>query len=149
MVQYERLAGENGWGNSRGTSWMEVIGRLRDGATIEQADAAAKQVYRRLESEYPETNEGCGARVDAFGPIPAEGRVAIRAVVAVMTALVGLILAIICANVAGMMLARSATREREITAFLMETGLFVMDGKQRMVKNELEGCEKTFTTKGL
>jgi predicted permease len=114
MVQDEQLAGVTGWSTSRNTSWMEVIGRLRDGATIEQADAAAKQVFHRMETEYPETNEGLGARVDAFGPIPAEGRVAVRAVVGVMTLLVSLILMIICANVAGMMLARSATREREI-----------------------------------
>ena len=114
MVQDERLAGVEGRGVSRNTSWMEVIGRLRDGATIEQADAAAKQVYRRLESEYPEMNKGLGARVDSFGPIPAEGRVGVGAVVGVLTTLVGLILMIICANVAGMMLARSATREREI-----------------------------------
>jgi len=114
MVQDERLAGVNGRGVTRNTTWMEVIGRLRDGATIEQADAAVKQVYGRLESEFPEFNEGVGARVDAFGPIPAEGRAVVRAIVGVMTALVGLILMIICANVAGMMLARSATREREI-----------------------------------
>ncbi len=114
MVQDERLAGENGRGARRNTSWMEVLGRMRDGATIKQADAAAKQVYRRIEEANPETNEGRGVRVDAFGTIPIEGRRVVKALFGVMAALVGLILTIICANVAGMMLARAATREREI-----------------------------------
>jgi predicted permease len=132
MVQDERLAGIGGRGTSRNTSWMEVIGRLQPGTTIGQADAAAKQVFSRMEVEFPETNEGLGVRVDPFGAIPAEGRTGVGAVVAVLTTLVALILMIICANVAGMMLARSATREREI-AIRLALG----SGRLRLVRNLL------------
>jgi predicted permease len=93
--------------------WLLVLGRLRDGATIAEADAALETIFARLSREHPESNQDRGARVYAFGPVPALNRDLDRIAVGSMIALVGLALLIICGNVAGMVLARSATRERE------------------------------------
>jgi len=41
---------------SRGSSWFQVLGLLRPGATVSEADAAVGTIFRRLAEEYPETN---------------------------------------------------------------------------------------------
>ncbi len=102
----------------RGASWLLVLGRLQDGATIEAADAALGTLFARLAREYPESNEERRARAFAFGPVPALNRDLDRLAVGSLIVLVGLVLLIICANVAGMVLVRSAAREREFSVRL-------------------------------
>ncbi len=102
----------------RTVRWLQVIGRLRAGATLAQANAALRTVFARLAQDYPETNENRGARAYAFGPVPALGRAESRIVVGLLLGLALLVLLIICGNVAGMILARSATREHEIAVRL-------------------------------
>ena len=98
----------------RAAQWILTVGRLRPGATIDGANAALDTVFARLERDYPESNEGMGARAKSFGPFPAMNREADMIMLAAMIALVGLVLLIICGNVAGMVLARCTTREQEI-----------------------------------
>jgi predicted permease len=114
IMQSPYLTAEHSLMGARDTKWLQVLGRLRSGTTTEQANAALSTVFARLAQEYPETNEDRGARVYAFGPVPALGRAESMAAVGLLVGLALLVLLIICGNVAGMMLARSATREREI-----------------------------------
>ena len=114
LVQHPLLAERGGFAGDRAARWVEVLGRLRDGATVGQADAAVRTVMATLAREHPETNEDRSARVAPFGPVPAAFRAEGTIAVGGLVAFSGLVLLIICANLAGMMLARSAAREREV-----------------------------------
>ena len=103
---------------NRGASWFQVVGRLAPGATVEEANAAVRTVSQRLAEDYPETNARRGHSVIALGPVPGGGRAAVTGFLAVLMTLVALVLLITCTNVAGMLLARAATREKEIAVRL-------------------------------
>ena len=98
----------------RGSSWLHIIGRLADGATVGGAEAAAKAVMARVAQDFPETHEQRSAAVLPLGPVPGGGRSLVAGFFGVLLGLVALILLITAANVAGMLLARSATRRQEI-----------------------------------
>ena len=100
--------------DNRNSSWFMALGRLTPGTTLPQADAAARAVFGRLASEYPDTNARRSARAIPLGPIPGPGRPGARMFVVALAALVALVLLVTCANVAGMLLARGAARSREI-----------------------------------
>jgi predicted permease len=95
---------------------LDVLGRLRPGATREQAQAAVTVLGQQLAKAYPDDNEGMERpatilplRIREFGGW--EEPVLISAI---LFALVGLVLLSACANVAGLLLAKMAHRRREI-----------------------------------
>lgn len=95
---------------------LGVLGRLRPGATREQARAATTTLGAQLEQAYPQENEGMG---QAANVVPLQirefgGWQAPLGVSAVLLMLFGLVLLSACANVAGLLLARIARRQREI-----------------------------------
>ena len=95
---------------------LDVLGRLRPGATREQAQAAVTVLGQQLAKAYPNDNEGMERpatilplRIREFG-----GWQEPVFISAILFALVGLVLLSACANVAGLLLARIAHRQREI-----------------------------------
>ena len=97
--------------SSRGNHSYYVIGRLKPGVTIEQAQADTNNITARLEKQYPETNTGWGA---AVYPIVADTVRQYDTALWVMMGAVGFVLLIACANVANLMLARASGRQKEI-----------------------------------
>ncbi|MGH9262894.1 MAG: ABC transporter permease, partial [Acidimicrobiales bacterium] len=95
----------------RGNHYLEVIGRLRPGATPRAAQTELAAVARRLEQQYPETNSGATVSVV---PLRDNEVGEYRTVLIIMMVAVAFVLLIACANVANLLLARAAGRHREI-----------------------------------
>ncbi|HSG06913.1 MAG TPA: ABC transporter permease, partial [Longimicrobiales bacterium] len=93
---------------------VQVLGRLRPGATVSEARAVVETVFARLATEYPETNENRTVRAAGFGRFPVQNRLAEQVAVVGILGLWAVLLLIICGNLAGMALARNAAREQEI-----------------------------------
>jgi predicted permease len=87
------------------------IGRLKSGVAILQAQAELDTIAAQLEQQYPETNTGRGVGIY---PILQDTVRMYAAALWVMMGAVGFVLLIGCANVANLMLARAAGRQREI-----------------------------------
>ncbi len=91
---------------------LRALARLKDGVSLEQAQAEMTAIAGRLATEYPESNEGIGVevmpQVDLLvGP---EG----RALLFTMLGAVFGVLLIACANVANLLLARTVLRSKEV-----------------------------------
>jgi predicted permease len=97
----------------RSNRGLQLVGILRPGIAIEQAEADLAVIGQRLARAYPDSNRDVGPSVrtfhDAFNGGP------IRLVFLMMLGAVGFVLLIACANVANMMLSRAVVRRRELS----------------------------------
>lgn len=98
----------------RGQQWLMGIGRLKDGATISRARDEMATIAGDLRREYPDDNRRHGLGVEPPGAVPVSLRPVVTRFVGLLFALVAVILAIACFNVAGVLLARGLSRSREI-----------------------------------
>jgi predicted permease len=99
---------------NRAAVWMVAVGRLKPGVTRDQAHAQMTSISRDLERDYPKENKEKGVALTPSHRLPGFMRAYVAAFVGLLFVLVGLVLAIACTNVAGMMLARSLARAREV-----------------------------------
>ena len=98
-------------GRSRKARSLNVVGRLADGVGQEQAQREMTVIAGRLATNFPDRNTGWGARL-----ISAQEQLVttVRPALLLISAAVGFLLLIVCANVANLVLARLSSRRGEI-----------------------------------
>jgi predicted permease len=97
--------------------WVNMAGRLKPGVSMSQATAAMKTIASSLAKEYPAANDGrtieLALESDAALGINGRGQLVLAG--GVLMGIVGLVLLIACVNLANLLLAQSAAREKEIS----------------------------------
>ena len=95
----------------RDNNWLGIIGRLKPGVSLAQADAESSAIAARLAHDYPQADAGTGMRAELWNDTrtsPTSRRVSWLCM-----GLAGFVLLIACANLANLQLARMAERVRE------------------------------------
>ena len=124
---------------TRAARFLAAVGRLKPGVTVEQAQAEVSGIARHLASAYPDTNRVVGVNVV---PIHEQTVGSIRPALLLLAGGVGFVLLMACVNLANLLLARSAARQREmairaalgagrrrlVTQTLVETTLLALAG---------------------
>jgi predicted permease len=118
LFQHPDAGGDASVFSDREQLTVQVLGRLGPGATLSEARAAVQTVFAGLATEYPETNKDRTVKAVSYGRFPAQNRIYDVIAVVGVAGLLAVLLLIICGNLAGMALARSATREHEIAVRL-------------------------------
>jgi predicted permease len=98
--------------SSRDFHYLQVYGRLHSGSTRTAAAAELDTVAARIGHDYPASNKGWGVTVDLLADRVVNDQ--LRQTLYVLFAAVGVVVLIACVNLANLLLARAAAREREI-----------------------------------
>jgi len=99
---------------SRDAVWLVGIGRLGPGRSLGQVQAELAAIAARLRQTYPNERDIEGVRVARLSLVPGEGHDVIGGFMLALFVVAILVLVVASTNVAGMLLARAAVRQREI-----------------------------------
>jgi len=99
---------------NRGSGWLRIFGRMGPGISLARAQAETSAVAARLAQAYPVTNRARTVGLVAGLGLDSDDRAEVGRLLGLLLGCVALLQLIACANVANLMLARSAGRKREM-----------------------------------
>ncbi len=131
MMMHDRVVpAQSSRYENRGDHWLSGFARLKLGVSVQQASAELATISQQLAQAYPDTNE---SKIHTLLPFSQHGAgKLLTPVLSIVMALTGVLLLIVCANVANLLLARAAGRRREIAVRLA-----VGAGRYRIVRQLL------------
>jgi putative ABC transport system permease protein len=97
---------------TRDFHWLTSFARLKDGVTLEQAQASMNVIGARIAKDFPASNKGWGVIIENYASTIVGQDM--RTALLVLMSSTGLVLLIGCANLANLALARGVSREREV-----------------------------------
>ncbi len=116
LLAYARLAGQEDALRSRSNRPLNVIGQLAAGASLSAAQSEFRVIASRLEAAYPDTNRAKTVVLVPYSVTAGGNSVVAQQgsrFLAIFSVITMLTVVIVCANVANLMLARAAVRQRE------------------------------------
>jgi predicted permease len=117
------------WMQHRGSHWMRTVARIKDGITLDQAEADLQHVFADIGRAYPDTDGGRTVHLQLLAQsVVGHSRGPLWTLLGAVLA----VLAIGCVNVAGLLLARGVKREREMA---MRTAIGA--GRARLIRQVL------------
>jgi putative ABC transport system permease protein len=98
--------------SARSLRFLKVIGRLKPGVSVAQAEDDIHRIGMALSEQYPDANRGF---VDDVQPLATQVTGRFRVAMMLLLGTVGFVLLMACANVANLLLARASARQRELS----------------------------------
>jgi len=114
LREHPVLTNESGLRHSRDADWLRVFARLSPGTSLGEANGAVSSLMSGLAEQYPTSNEYKAASVEPYTSTGANRQLENGIVTVMFYGMSGMVLVVVCLNVAGMVLVRTATREREL-----------------------------------
>jgi len=97
---------------ARNYHWLQVLGRLKPGVTLDQARARMEPIAAQIARDYPDVKKDWGITIDRFSDMVVN--TGLRQSLNMLMAAVGMLLLVGCANLANIAMARGTAREREV-----------------------------------
>jgi predicted permease len=118
LREHPRLAGRDSLRANRDVDWIQILGRVTPGRTRAEAGAMVSSIMAGAAARHPSSNGLKSASVEPYFGMSARRKTDALGEGGTLVAVAGMVLLIVCLNMSGMMLVRSATRERELAVRL-------------------------------